>query len=289
MAELTRRHVLSSGTAVFTIGLAGCGGQASSSPTADTASSPSPTAGGTNTPTPDIQDAPFDQQLTAVRSLSEQYAGQTGIENAFADGYRPTGPHRRDPQHWFWFEGSDGQRRADLTVRTFDVLVYIRGGLDDTISLGGVGYGVSISDHDATDHTPPDLFDDEGEDVEPSEQRGWNTGQPDAHAAPEAHTGFRSVFSNHDDAVVDDITDLPRDVVFDENNWAFVENDTWDSEGGFAPGDTYDVDGDGTPEVLDFTFHRRTAWQLVVWVHIDNPRGIFSGTYRPVPAPGSQY
>ncbi|MEF8773326.1 MAG: hypothetical protein V5A23_07960 [Halobacteriales archaeon] len=145
-------------------------------------------------------------------------------------------------------------------VETIDLreplsLTYLR--RDGTMQLAAVGYGV----HD-TEREQPDVFNDEDADVELPESEGWFHAENTLWAA----------FSNGDDAV-DDVTSLPHDVIFDPQNWQ------WAREKPGEPGDRFDVDGDGTDELLDYVYERPSVWALHVWVHVENPCGVFDFAY----------
>lgn len=246
----------------------------------------------------ELANAPFKAQISALRGMTKKYrekkGNNQGIERAMADGFIPMGVHQPDPQIWWLIR--DRPRLADLSLRDFGSLVYIRDGNSGPLQLGGIGYSVPIEDHGANGHTPPDLFNDEGEDLQITEKEGWDLFNhnimnldpddpdlynPDTHQEPADHVGFRVAFSDQTEDVTTDISNLSKEVLFDEKNWTFMSKGEWDDVGGYEPGDHYDVDGDGVNEKLDFAKSTRYAWANAVWNHVNNPDGIFWGHYKP--------
>jgi len=207
-------------------------------------------------------------QVETVRGLTEQYDGPAGVERAFDDGFRPLGPTGLG-----WRLVRDPVRRTDLSLRTFTSLAYLRegDGDDGALSLAGVAYSVAREDHRTGEaHGPPDLFADDPQRLATSEREAWER----FHDHPLG--AIRSAFSNGDREVDEDVTALPDDELFDADNWTpFVDRETWTERGGLEPGDRFDVDGDGTAEILDYVLERRTAWDLTAWVHVREPDRVF--------------
>lgn len=190
---------------------------------------------------------PLQAQLNYVRGRTKKYARDGGIQAAYGDGYLPApGPSGN------WVLTRPVSETVDLGEPVSLVYIEQDGGLE----LAGVGYAIPY-----TDNGHPDVFNDEDEDLAVSEDEGW--------------TGFNNTlyvaFSNGNDEV-EDITTLNNDVVFNSTNWRWtpepVEN-----------GDTFDVDRDGTDELVDFARPRPPIWALHVWVHIDDPDGLFDLWY----------
>lgn len=197
-----------------------------------------------------LENAPLNAQLSAIRGLTRKYRGANGIEKAFADGFMPMAPPH--PNNWFL-----GRKPIEDTteLREPNALMYVGSG--ESLELGAVGYGVTH-----IPNGPPDLFNDEETgNTTDSEEDGWI----------ESRNSVYSVFSNQDGVADDSIADLPHSVVFDEQNWKWVPD---------HPGETFDVDGDEVEEVLDFVNHKPPVWALHVWVHKENPDGLFSPWYE---------
>lgn len=255
--NLHRRTVLRSlGAASLgaATGVAGCstgpgtGTQTESTPTDTATASPTEKPADTATPSPSLDEAPLERQLAVVRSVTEPYRGSDGIERAFDEGFVPVANAGE-------YVLSKTSLPDSIDLREPVSLTYLR--QDGEMVLAAAGYGVPYFEGG-----PPDVFNDEDADVKLPESEGWFGGTRTLWAG----------FSNGDDTV-DDVTDLPHDVVFDGANWQ------WAMEKPGAPGDRFDVDGDGEAEVLDFVYERPPVWAIHVWVHVDNPCGVFDFAY----------
>lgn len=220
-------------------------------PTDGTAATPTTTA----SPAPGTVSDTFRRQLEQVREAAAPYEGEDGMMAAIEGEFYPLNTGEGN-----WRLLRDPVPLADLTIGEPTAFAYARATASDPLALVGVGYSVRFEDHQSgSDHVPPDLFDDEGADLERSEADNWYT----FHNHP--IEPIRAAFASGDDDR-DGLTELDYATIFDPTNWrSFIDAETWTAQGGLEPGDAFDVDGDDEPEVLDFVLQRKTAWDLSVF------------------------
>lgn len=195
------------------------------------------------------ENASLQGQLKAVEGVTKKFEGRSGLQKARDEGFEFAPKYKGS---WPLFK-TDRIRDGELCLTEPDVLEYV---LDDGGEpvLAGVGFSIPTSDHPSQ----PDIFDDEGEDLVVSESNGWL--QP-----PE----IQYLFSNGDETVQTE-SQLSLSELLTPENWRFARDED------LEPGDEFDVDRDGTQERLDLAKTVPTHWALRVWVHVDNPNGLFA-------------
>jgi hypothetical protein len=219
-------------------------------------------------------EAPFDVQVRSVTNATTKYRD---IGEALADGYEIMGPYVPDMGfHLTNFTRIKQAERGGINIRHPQGLTY-----NLARELGSVEYIVPLDDDE------PDVFNDEGEDLDTSELEGWHP-----------HHGAQHVFANGN-GVQDDRSTLSVDELLTNDNWAEFsdENPAFPSEEpGLKAGDELEVNWGHQPgddpetRVVDFVIEHRDWWTLHAWVHFDNPEGVFAPfnhneAWDPLPPP----
>jgi hypothetical protein len=205
----------------------------------------------------------FDVQLRAVERATCRYRD---LDAALDHGYELLGPYvPAMGWHLFDFEQIEQTRTHGPTLTQPSALTYTIDG-----ELGAVEYVVPTASLDGDE--PPDLFADESASVQgPSERAGWHV-----------HGAAQHVFSNHDGEYAPDPS---REALLTPENW-FELSDSHPrfppAQPDLEPGDELiaDVDGDGNTErwgVVDRLVSHPDVYTLHVWVHHENPHGVFAG------------
>lgn len=119
----------------------------------------------------------------------------------------------------------------------------------------------------------PDVFNDEGEDLETGESAGWHP-----------HHGAQHGFANGN-GTQDDRSTLSVRELLTNDNWVELsdEHPAFPPEvPGLAAGDELTVNWGHQPgddpetRVVDFVIEHRDWWTLHAWLHFDNPEGLFA-------------
>ncbi|MFB6157060.1 MAG: hypothetical protein ABEJ34_04380, partial [Haloferacaceae archaeon] len=209
----------------------------------------------------------LESQLEEVRSSTEQYSDP---KEALAAGFRVAGPVA--PGQGWHFINNDRVKAAakeGLSRSKPQVLTY-----DRELNLVAVEWAIPA---DAADGTP-DLFADGGADA--SEE--WHT-----------HESYTHVFANGNGRA-----DAPPDLGFD----ALTTNDNWAA---FRPPDTDlasgdevalrwgvespDADQGDETRVVDLAATHPALETLHVWVHKENPEGVFNPVHPDVAGGGGHH
>lgn len=217
---------------------------------------------------------PFDVQQQSVTNATEKYQD---ISEALDDGFEIMGPYVPDMGfHLVNFNRINQAARGRINIRQPQGLTY---NLERT--LGSVEYIVPL------DNNEPDVFTDEGENLETSESEGWHP-----------HHGAQHVFANGNGRQ-DDRSTLDADELLTNDNWAELSDEHPafpDEEPGLEPGDELTVNWGHQPSddpetrVVDFLIDHHDWWTLHAWFHHDNPEGVFAPfnhnpDWDPLPAP----
>lgn len=206
------------------------------------------------------REEPFDVQVRSVTNATARYRD---IEKALADGFEIMGPYVPDMGfHLVNFGRIKQAERAGINIRYPQGLTY---NLDR--DLGAVEYIVPL------DENPPDVYNDEGEDLGTNETGGWHP-----------HHSAQHVFANGN-GDEDDRSTLGITELLTNDNWAELS----DESPAFPPevpdlesGDELTVNWGHQPEdapetrVVDFVIEHRDWWTLHAWLHFDNPEGMFA-------------
>lgn len=209
----------------------------------------------------------LESQLDEVRSQTEQY---TDPRAALEDGFRVAGPVA--PGQGWHFINNDRVKAAaqeGLSRSEPQVLTY-----DREMNLVAVEWAVPANAIDET----PDLFDDSGADA--SEE--WHS-----------HESYTHVFANGNGQA-----DAPTELGFE----ALTTNDYW---AGFRPPDTDlesgdeialrwgvegpDADQGDETRVVDLAATHPALETLHVWVHNENPEGVFHPVHPDVAGGGGHH
>lgn len=211
----------------------------------------SETASTTDSPTEDR----LTQQFEAVRTATAKYET---IDTARRDGYAVLGPYM-DGMGWHLIDQQRAAQAAQsgFTRETPPLLTYLD--TDDGRRLGAVEYAAPVDAVPAN----PDLFADDG-------GERWHT-----------HGGATHVFATPDDSRTEPAT-LDIETVLTSDNWAEFRPPDPD----LAAGDTVALDwgsiqgksGDRTPRVVNAVITHPALRTLHVWLHEENPDGVFSRT-----------
>lgn len=210
--------------------------------------------------TASASEEPFDMQVKSVTNATAKYQY---IEAALDDGFEVMGPYVPDMGfHLVHFGRIKRAEKAGINIRQPQGLTYNLGG-----TLGSVEYIRPLDDE------PPDIYNDEDEDLDVSELHGWHP-----------HHGAQHVFANGN-GVQDERSNLGIDELLTNNNWAELSNENPafpDEVSDLEAGDELEVNwghqpGDD-PEVrtVDYVIEHRDWWTLHAWVHFDNPEGVFA-------------
>lgn len=213
------------------------------------------------TASPGNDDAPFHAQRRAVTRATDKYSD---IGKALADGFEIMGPYVPDMGlHLTNFDRIDKAVHRGINIRKPQGLTYNLDG-----ELGSVEYIVPL------DEAPPDVYNDENEELKPSEAHGWHP-----------HHSAQHVFANGN-GVVDDRSTIGVDELLHPDNWAELsdENDLFQPEvPGLSAGDKLTVNWGHQPgddpetRIVDFVIGpHRDWWTLHAWFHFHNPGGVFS-------------
>lgn len=234
----SRRKILAASAGGIATALAGCTGGASSAETET-----------------DNQQS-LEEQLNTVREATAKYAD---IETALEDGYKFGGPyvpgmgwHAQNPEHL------KQAAKNGFDLEKPPILTYVE--TEDGLTLGSAEFGAP---KEAVPENP-DLFADENADV----TEEWHT-----------HDAATHVFAKPD-GEQNDPKNLSIDDLATRDHW--TEFHPPDSE--LAAGDTVSLnwgtasgkDGEGTERVADIVTTHPGLRTLHVWVHSDNPEGVFA-------------
>ena len=205
-------------------------------------------------------------QLDEVASTTETYSDP---EAALRDGFRITGP-AAPGQGWHFVNNErvraaakEGPDRSKPQVLTYDT----------DLNLVAVEWAVPV---DAVDESP-DLFDDDG--AEATEK--WHT-----------HDSFTHVFANGN-GQADDPESVGFEALTTADNWSAFRPPNTD----LSPGDeaslkwgveSPDADDGNETRVVDIAATHPSLETLHVWVHRENPEGVFHPTHPDV-AGGSEH
>lgn len=241
------------------VGIAGCSGSSGGDTPADTAASadtaaPTDTAASADTAT-EASSALADQ-LETVREATADFEDP---EAALESGFKPGGPyvpgmgwHFQNPE-WAEQAAKDG-----FDLEKPPILTYVE--TEDGLTLGAAEYGAPVQ---AVPESP-DLFDDE---------------DADANEAWETHGAATHVFAKPDGERTS-----PDEITFEE----WTTKDDWAEfsppDGDLSAGDTVSLnwgtasgkEGDRTERVADVVNTHPDLRALHVWVHEDNPEGVFA-------------
>ncbi|KAB1186983.1 MULTISPECIES: hypothetical protein [Haloferax] len=253
----SRRTVLAAAIGGVTTALAGCTGSTESSDTTDEATSTqTQTKAETETQTTTSTQQSLEAQLETVREASAKY---TDIEAALEDGYQFGGPyvpgmgwHVQNPEYL--------QQAAEngFDLEKPPILTYLE--TDDGLTLGSVEFGAPA----AAIPENPDLFVDEGTDA----TEEWHS-----------HDAATHVFATPDDQQTN-----PKDLTLSE----LATKDYWTEfhppDSDLSAGETVALnwgtasgkEGERTERVADIVATHPGLRTLHVWVHAENPEGVFA-------------
>ncbi len=219
---------------------------------------------------------PFDVQRRSVTNATEKYQD---VQEALDDGYEIMGPYVPDMGfHLVNFKRIKQAERGGINIRQPQGLTY-----NLARTLGSVEYIVPLN------HENPDVFNDEGEELDTSESGGWHP-----------HYSAQHVFANGN-GVQDDRATLSVDELLTNDNWVELSDEHSafpDEKPGLEAGDELRVNWGHQPgddpetRIVDFltdasrSLPGRTAdtfagshrdwWTLHAWFHFDNPEGVFA-------------
>lgn len=207
---------------------------------------------------PGRDEAPFEAQRRSVTNATKKY-GELG--KALQTGFEIMGPYVPDMGwHVVDFDRIEKAAHRGINVRKPQALTY-----NLEWELGSVEYIVPL------DEEPPDVFNDEGENLGASEEHGWHP-----------HHGAQHVFANGN-GEQDDRDGLSLGELQTPSNWTELsdENPAFpDRQPGLEPGDEltadFDQDGDAETRTVDFIIEHDDWWTLHAWFHFENPEGIFA-------------
>lgn len=197
-------------------------------------------------------------ELDTVRSATEQYADP---KKALQDGFEPGGPYV--PGMGWHFTNPEWSKQAaenGFDLEKPPILTYVE--TDDGLQLGSAEFAAPEQALDGT----PDLFSDENADA----TEEWH-----------GHEAATHVF-----AIPDGTQNDPKQVSFDDwvtpDHWAEFSPPDESVEAGdeiaLDWGTASGKEGDTSERVADLVTHHPTLKTLHVWVHADNPDGVFAPT-----------
>ena len=261
-----RRFIAGIGTATLA-GVAGCMGVLQS----DTDEEDGTPSTGSEGETPDESneddagddtEADLTGQLNEVEGVTEKY---TDPRAALEDGFKLNGPYVPG-MGWHFTHPERLQRAAENgpSLTEPPLLTYLDNEDTDGLELASVEYAVPTEAVDGE----LDLFNDEGED----ETEVWHT-----------HEGATHVFANGN-GKQDDPTKLSFEELTTKANWAeFHPVDESLEEGDAIAlnwGRANAKEGDDKEKrVVDIVANHPTIETLHVWVHMDNPDGVFAAVH----------
>lgn len=251
----SRRKALAATVGGIATALAGCTGAANNANSGgETTTTQTPTETSTETTTA-VQES-LDEQLATVR---EATAGYADVEKALDDGYEFGGPyvpgmgwHVQNPDYL------EQAAKSGFDLEKPPILTYLE--TEDGLTLGSAEFGAPAQ---AVSETP-DLFADENADA----TEEWH-----------AHDAATHVFATPDDQQTD-----PQNLSLDE----LATRDYWTEfhppDHDLSAGDTVSLnwgtasgkDGERTERVADIVSTHPELRTLHVWVHADNPEGVFA-------------
>lgn len=195
----------------------------------------------------------LEEQLERVREATAEYSDP---EVALEDGFEISGPYV--PGMGWHFIHPERNEREEIDVEEPPMLTYLE--TDDGLELAAVEYGVPQA---ATDE-PPSLFDDADADAT-EEWHGHDAAThvfavPDGEATPLEEIPFEKWVTN------DHWTEFhPPDEELERGDAVSLN---WGSADG--------NEGDGEERVVDLVTNHPALHTLHVWVHMDNPDGVFA-------------
>jgi len=257
-----RRALLAIGTGV-TVGLAGCSGDDGASTTTDGSTSTATdtataTATATETATQTPQPPTLQEQLDAVESATSKYAD---LQAALQDGFDLAGPYIPGTG----WSVSNQDRVAAALQEGFDIempplLTYVE--TESGLALGSVGYTGPASQVPQS----PDLF---------------NDGEDDATEEWRETPATTRVFADGNGSQTPP-GEISQQQLLERTNWAaFSPPDQNLSAGDSVSlnwGSPRGKQGDRTERVADVVKTTPKLRTLNVWVHEDNPDGVFTRT-----------
>ncbi|MFB6281078.1 MAG: hypothetical protein ABEH40_03570 [Haloferacaceae archaeon] len=248
--RLSRRGALAAAGTALAAGLAGCTGGDGAATDAATGTTAG-TVAGTATPAQSL-----DEQLRTVREATAKYEDP---KRALADGFKPGGPYV--PGMGWHFQNQQWLGRAaenGFSLEKPPVLTYLE--TDSGLRLGAAEYAAPA------DAVPddPDLFNDG--DAEATEE--WH-----------AHEAATHVFAL-DDGEATPLEDLPLSDWTTRGAWAEFRPPDSNLQRGDAVslnwGTPHGKEGERTERVVDFVTTHPDLHTLHVWVHAENPDGVFT-------------
>ena len=261
-----RRALLTVGTGLVAA-VAGCSDSAESTtppPTRSATTTPATTTdtpGATTTDT-GTQVAERSARLkTQFQSVQEATAKYQDTEAARADGYAVLGPYMEGMGWHFINQGYVSEAaNTGLTREKPPLLTYVR--TSDGLALGAIEYAVPV---DAVE-SELDLFADEGTPY----TEAWGT-----------HHAATHVFATPD-SMQRDANSFDLETLLQSDNWS----EYTPADASLSPGDTATLDwgsttgktGDRTMRTVDFVITHPELRTLHVWLHMDNPDGVFAET-----------
>lgn len=197
----------------------------------------------------------FEQQLEAVEEATADYEDP---EAALDDGYEPGGPYV--PGMGWHFTHPERQEAAaedGLSLEEPPILTYLETG--EGLELGSVEYAVPA---EAVEETPSLFADDEAEATEE-----WHAHEAATHvfALPDEEE------TPLDDVSLDEWTTADYWTEFSPPDEELSAGDEVDLNWGTAHG----KEGETETRVADLVTHHPELETLHVWVHADNPEGVF--------------
>jgi len=202
-----------------------------------------------------------EQLKTQFQSVQEATAKYQDTEAARADGYAVLGPYM-DGMGWHFINQGYVSEAANtgLTREKPPLLTYVRTG--DGLQLGAIEYAVPV---DAVD-SELNLFADE--DTPFTET--WGT-----------HHAATHVFATPD-SMQRDANSFDLETLLTSENWS----EYTPADASLTPGDTTTLNwgsttgkqGERTMRTVDFVITHPDLRTLHVWLHTDNPKGVFAET-----------
>lgn len=205
------------------------------------------------------------QQVQNVRDSTAEYQD---MELARSDGYTVLGPYQ---EGMGWHLINEGQvaeaANSGFTLEKPPLLTYVRTG--DGLRLASVEYAAPVAEVESN----PDLFADDGTPVTET----WNTHHEATH-----------VFATPDNMQAD-VKSFALETLLTNEHWS----EYTPADDSLKPGETATLNwgstegksGERTMRTVDFVITHPELRTLHVWLHEDNPRGVFAET-NPRFAPG---
>lgn len=197
----------------------------------------------------------LDRQLDSVRSATEQYADPKAALEA---GFKLLGPYIPG-MGWHFLHPDRTKAAAEngFTLEEPQLLTYLE--TDGGLTLGAAEYGAPV---EAVPENP-DLFADEGQDATET----WHT-----------HTAATHVIATGDgEAQAPDA--IPFEQWVTNDNWAEFRPPDPDLQAGDTIalnwGTAHGNEGEATERVVDLASSHPDLRTLHVWVHMENPGGVF--------------